>query len=68
MAVKEQLADILNKKMNRQEFLKEVAVGLVAISGASAALKLLAPKHTTSSAGYGMSAYGGSRESLKSNG
>lgn len=70
MAVKEQLTDVLvevfNKKMNRQEFLKEVAIGLLAISGASAAIKLLAlNRQASSSAGYGFSAYGGTPESLK---
>lgn len=69
MAVKEQLTDVLgevfNKKMNRQEFLKEVAIGLLAISGASAAFKLLAVnRNVSSSVSYGASAYGGDSDSL----
>lgn len=69
MAVKEQLTDVLvevlNKKMNRQEFLKEVAIGLLAISGASTAFKLLAlNRQVSSSAGYGASSYGGASDTL----
>lgn len=71
MAVKEQLTDalgeIFNKKMSRQEFLKEVAVGLFVISGFSTAFKLLTlNRNTPSSVGYGSSAYGGSSDSLNS--
>lgn len=71
MAAKEQLTDVLvevfNKKMNRQEFLKEVAIGLLAISGASTAFKLLAlNRNMSSSAGYGFSAYGGASDTLDS--
>lgn len=61
MAIKAQVNAILNKKMDRQDFLKHLALGVVAISGAGAALRLLAPKQQTKSksAGYGSSAYGG---------
>jgi len=65
MAIKTQVDAILNKKMDRQDFLKHVAVGMVALSGAGAALRLLAPKEkaapVSSSMGYGASAYGGSK-------
>lgn len=68
MAIKPQVSALLNKKMDRQNFLKHVAVGMVAISGAGAALRLLnqnqKPAATTSqSVGYGGSAYGGSKTS-----
>lgn len=61
MALKTQVTAILNKKMDRQDFIKHVAIGMVAISGAGAALRLLAPKQKQqkSTAGYGASAYGG---------
>lgn len=69
MAAKEQLTDVLvevfNKKMNRQEFLKELAIGLLAISGVGTAFKLVALNRSMSSSnGYGTSAYGGSHDSL----
>lgn len=64
MAIKNQLNSLLNKKMDRSGFIKHVAVGMVAMSGVGAALKMLAPKPeaTNSSAlGYGGSAYGGGK-------
>lgn len=63
MAVKTQLNAVLNKKMDRQGFLKHVAVGIVAVSGATTALRFLAPgkQHPVSVAGYGSSAYGGDK-------
>lgn len=62
MAIKTQVSAILNKKMDRQDFLKHVAIGVVALSGAGTALKLLSPRVKQQSAksnGYGGSAYGG---------
>ena len=64
MAIKTQVDAILNKKMDRQGFIKQVAIGMVALTGASAALRLLAPKQPSDSQpsandGYGSSAYGG---------
>lgn len=62
MAIKTQVNAILNKKMDRQDFLKHVAIGVVALSGAGTALKLLSPRAkqpSASSGGYGGSAYGG---------
>ena len=61
MALKTQVAAILSKKMDRQDFIKHVAIGMVAISGAGTALRLLAPKQNQqqSTVGYGASTYGG---------
>lgn len=63
MAIKSQVSAILDKKMDRQDFIKHVAIGLVALSGASAALKLLGTSQTkqasAKNSGYGGSAYGG---------
>lgn len=61
MAIKTQVNAILNKKMDRQDFIKHVAVGVVAISGAGTALRLLTPKQSAPAVGnsYGSSAYGG---------
>jgi hypothetical protein len=64
MAIKTQVSAILNKKMDRQDFIKHVAIGVVALTGAGAALKLLAPsdkQQKTSVGGYGGSSYGGSK-------
>lgn len=67
MTVRSQVNEILNKKMDRQDFIKHVAIGVVAISGAGAALRLLAPKQSkpVSAGGYGGAAYGGSKDSTK---
>lgn len=62
MAIKSQIDAILNKKMDRSGFIKHVAIGMVAMSGVGAALKVLNPKqqqNTVSAGGYGGSAYGG---------
>jgi hypothetical protein len=63
MAIKTQVNAILNKKMDRQDFIKHVAVGVVALTGAGTALRLLAPKSASTtksvSSGYGNSSYGG---------
>lgn len=66
MVVKAQVDALLNKKMDRQNFIKHVAVGVVAISGAGAALRLLgAQKPKAQSVGYGGSAYGGTKTGAK---
>jgi len=61
--IKVQVSDLLNKQMDRQDFLKHVAIGLVALTGASTALRLLSPKQHTVDGGYGSAAYGGSEDS-----
>lgn len=65
MAIKEQVQVLLNTKMDRQEFIKHVAIGLVAVTGASTALRAVLPKQRASSHGYGMMAYGGKPETHK---
>jgi len=63
MAIKSQVNALLSKKMDRQDFIKHVAIGVVALSGAGTALRLLAPKQTKSvDNGYGGSAYGGAKD------
>lgn len=65
MALKTQVATILNKKMDRQDFIKHVAIGVVALSGAGAALRVLGgskPKTSNANLGYGSSAYGGTKK------
>lgn len=62
MALKTQLNALLEKKMDRQDFLKYIAVGMVALSGIGSALKVLSAKtETPVNGGYGSSAYGGDK-------
>ncbi len=63
------LADLLNKEMDRKDFLKHVAVGVVALTGASTIMRTLNPSlagrpqgsgsGSVGGYGYGASAYGG---------
>lgn len=68
-SAKEQLNIPLSKKMDRKDFLKNVAIGLVAVTGLGSALRLLSsPKQTSnsgSSDGYSGSAYGGNTDLKK---
>ena len=64
MAIKTQVSAVLNKKMDRQGFLKHLAIATVVMSGVGTALRLLAPteKQKSQNVGYGSSAYGGSKK------
>ncbi|MDB5184001.1 MAG: hypothetical protein JWO07_682 [Candidatus Saccharibacteria bacterium] len=69
MQIKQEVTAILNKPMDRKGFLRHVAIGVVALSGAGAALRLLQPEkqkstHTVTvvEKGYGGTAYGGNAE------
>lgn len=68
MDVKQQIQAILTKKMDRQDFMKHVAIGVVAMSGASNALRLLGASKQVSDAesseGYGSAGYGGDDEPI----
>lgn len=65
MVIKDEVATILAKKMDRGEFIKHVGIGLVALTGLSTALKVLAPtKSSISGFGYGGSAYGGVKKDV----
>lgn len=62
MQIKTQFNELLNKKVSRQEFIKHIGLGVVALSGAGAALRLLSSdsgKSPDNGGGYGSSAYGG---------
>lgn len=70
MAIKQELDVLLNKKMDRKDFLKHVGIAVVAVTGISALTRALvtsgAPRASqqqlsaTRNDGYGGSAYGGS--------
>ncbi len=64
MVLKTQLQTLLNKKMDRQDFLKHAAVGVIAIASAGTVSRLLSMQSQKSASvdlGYGNSAYGGDR-------
>ena len=67
--MKDELDSLLQKEMDRKDFLKMVGVGFVAITGVMSLLKTLnglGGSSTSSSKranGYGSSAYGGNRSS-----
>lgn len=71
MAIKQELNTLLNKKMDRKDFLKVVGVSVVAMTGISTLLRTINPSQSknrvssssTSAQGYGSSAYGGSKTS-----
>ena len=69
MVIRQQVTAVLNKKMDRQDFIKHVAIGMVALSGAGTALRLMTPpqqgQHHSVQAGYGGSSYGGIDEQKK---
>lgn len=61
--LKQGIAKLLETEMDRKDFLKNVGIAAVALTGASAVVKALSQqsvKPVARSAGYGGSAYGGS--------
>lgn len=63
--MKEQLINLLNKPMDRKEFLKHVGMGFAVLVGVAGIVKALNPK-VTSNLGYGSSVYGGSKHVARS--
>lgn len=66
MDTKKQINKLFSKKMSRQDFIKHVAIGAVALVGGGALLRLTSIKPSAPSAesrstvGYGGAPYGGS--------
>lgn len=66
MAVKQELNTLLNKKMDRKDFLKVIGVAVVAVTGVGTLLRAVNPRATSTKnvssvpQGYGSSPYGGS--------
>lgn len=60
-----QFSEILQRRMDRKDFLKHVGMGVVVITGLAGVMKLLKPQEqgkttsTTVAGGYGASVYGG---------
>ena len=58
--MKKDLQALLDKEVDRKDFLKHVGFGLVALTGATALTRSLTSLGTkTQTNGYGVSAYGG---------
>ena len=65
--MQKQFDEILQKRMDRKDFLKHVAMGVAVITGTAGVVKLLKPQQEqaaqkpqqTVSLGYGASVYGG---------
>ncbi len=63
---KNRFNNLLNKQMDRQDFIRHVAIGLVALTGFGTALKVLSPSQKKLvDVGYGNSAYGGDKATEK---
>ncbi len=66
MRVRVPINDILNEKITRKEFIKRIGFAMMAMSGATAAMRTLTgiqpkPKSRPQDGGYGDSAYGGKK-------
>lgn len=65
--MQKQLNEIMQKRMDRKDFLKHVAMGVAVITGAAGVIKLMKPDPQPSQGrapveaayGYGTSVYGG---------
>ncbi len=66
MEIRNQLKSILDKQMDRQDFIKHVAVGAVALVGGGALIRMGLSDNrsggTSQQVGYGDSAYGGTKQ------
>jgi hypothetical protein len=63
MQFKAQLNTLLNKEISRQDFIKYIGLGVVALSGAGAVLRLLSSDSGKRPyGGYDADAYGGSED------
>lgn len=59
--MKNQLSELLNKRMNRKDFLKHLGLGLAVMFGLGGVLRLFAntPSNQQKRSSYGSSTYGG---------
>jgi hypothetical protein len=53
--------ELLQKRMDRKDFLKHVALGMAVLTGTASVIKLFRPQQNNSNPGYGASAYGGTK-------
>lgn len=65
MAIKQDVNTLLMKKMDRKDFLKHVGIAVIAFTGFSAVIRVLASgdasKPNQAAMGYGSSSYGGQK-------
>lgn len=68
-----QFSEILQRRMDRKDFLKHIGMGMAVLTGLAGVIKVLRPQEkagTTNgspiAAGYGTSVYGGRQHSAKS--
>jgi hypothetical protein len=61
MQIKTQINTLFNKRMGRKEFIKNILLGVVVLSGAGAVLRLLSGQQTSSHnvSDFSGSTYGG---------
>ncbi len=61
--MKKEIDEILQKRMDRKDFLKHVGMGVAVITGTAGVVKLLRPEQKTEqqnvAMGYGSSVFGG---------
>lgn len=64
--MKPDISSLLQKKMDRKDFLKHVGIGVVVLTGATTLIKTLNSLGgpTPQSKGYGSAAYGGQKKTL----
>ncbi|GFM24681.1 uncharacterized protein PO2_contig-046-9 [Mycobacterium sp. PO2] len=66
MEIKKNLNQLLGKPMNRQDFIKHIAIGAVAVVGGGALLRIgmsgSGSGRVSQQSGYGGSAYGGVKQ------
>lgn len=63
--MKKEIDEILQKRMDRKDFLKHVGMGVAVITGTAGVVKLFKPESQSqqqvAGMGYGASVYGGTR-------
>lgn len=60
-----QINELLQKQMDRKDFLKHVALGVAVLTGTAGVVKMFRPQQQQVGMGYGASAYGGSGSALR---
>lgn len=66
MNLQSDVQTLLQKKMDRREFIKHVGIGFAALVGVSAVLRSMSSMGNKQSVGYGASVYGGAKNTTPS--
>lgn len=59
MAMPTPVNELLQKRMDRKDFLKHVGIGMAVLTGTAGLIKMFRPGQPVTAAGYGSSVYGG---------